>query len=73
MVGGKIHPIFSSKDGLNQILLKILYREIMQAIMVDGFKKNFIKVIKYPFCFYKIRLITALLLPKFVLKKIKNY
>ena len=69
----KIHPIFSSMSGLNQISLKILYREIMQAIMVDGFKKNFIKVIKYPFCFYKIRLIAALLLPKFVLKKIKNY
>ena len=69
----KIHPIFSSMSGLNQISLEILYREIMQAIMVDGFKKNFIKVIKYPFCFYKIRLITALLLPKFVLKKIKNY
>ena len=69
----KIHPIFSTKNGLNQISLKILYREIMQAIMVDGFKKNFIKVIKYPFCFYKIRLIAALLLPKFVLKKIKNY
>ena len=69
----KINPIFSSKSGLNQISLKILYREIMQAMMVDGFKKNFIKVIKYPFCFYKIRLIVALLLPKFVLKKIKNY
>ena len=68
----KIHPIFSTKNGLNQISLKILYREIMQAIMVDGFKKNFIKVIKYPFCFYKIRLISALLLPKFILKKIRN-
>ena len=40
----KINPIFSSKSGLNQIPLKILYLEIMQAILVDGFKKNFIKI-----------------------------
>jgi|TARA_Y100000294_G_C8553309_1_gene336234 hypothetical protein len=69
----KINPIFSSKSGLNQIPLKILYLETMQAISVDGFKKNFIKVLKYPFCFNKIKLIIALLLPKFVIKKIKNY
>ena len=69
----KINPIFSSKSGLNQIPLKILYLETMQAISVDGFKKNFIKVIKYPFSFNKIKLIIALLFPKFVIKKIKNY
>ena len=69
----KINPIFSSKNELNQISLKILYLEIMQGIPVDGFKKNFIKVVKYPFCFKKIKLIIALLLPKFVIRKIKNY
>ena len=69
----KINPTFSPKSGLNQISLKILYLEIMQAISVDGFKKNFIKVIKYPFCFNKIKLIIALLSPKLVIKKIKNY
>ena len=69
----KINPTFSSKSGLNQISLKISYLEIMQAISADGFKKNIIKVIKYPFCFNKIKLIIALLLPKFVIKKIKNY
>jgi len=69
----KINPTFSLKSGLNQISLKILYLEIMQAISVDGFKKNFIKVIKYPFCFNKIKLILALLLPKLLLGKIKNY
>ena len=69
----KINPTFSPKSGLNQISLKILYLEIMQSISVDGFKKNFIKVIKYPFCFNKIKLIIALFLPKFVTKKIKNY
>ena len=70
----KIDPTFSQKkSGLNQISLKILYLEIMQTILVDGFRKNFIKVIKYPFCFNKIKLIIALLLPKFVIKKIINY
>ena len=33
----KINPTFLSKSGLNQISLKILYLEIMQAISVDGF------------------------------------
>jgi len=69
----KKNPIFSSNSGLDQISLKILYLEIMQTISVDGFKKNFIKVVKYPLCFNKIKLIIALLLPKFVIKKIKNY
>ena len=70
----KIDPTFSQKkSGLNQISLKILYLEIMQTILVDGFRKNFIKVIKYPFCFNKTKLIIALLLPKFVIKKIINY
>ena len=70
----KIDPTFSQKkSGLNQISLKILYLETMQTISVDGFRKNFIKVIKYPFCFNKTKLIIALLLPKFVIKKIINY
>ena len=69
----KIDPTFSSKSGLNQILLKISYLEIMQEILTDEFKKNFSKIIKYPFCFNKIKLIIALLLPRFILKKIKNY
>ena len=68
----KINPIFSSKSGLHQISLKISYLEIMQAISAEGFKKNFFKIMKYPFCFKKIKLIIALLLPKFVIKKIKN-
>ena len=70
----KIDPTFSQKKrGLNQISLKISYLEIMQVISVDGFRKNFIKVIKYPFCSKKLKLIIALLLPKFVLKKIRTY
>ena len=69
----KKNNFFPSKSGLDQISLKILYLKIMLAISADGSKKNFIKVIKYPFCFNKMKLIIALLLPKFVIKKIKNY
>ena len=65
--------IISSQKGLNKIPLQISYFETMEAILRDGFKGSFIKVIKYPFCFNKIKLIMALLLPKFVLQKIKNY
>ena len=47
------------------------YRETMEFIMKNGFAKNFLAVAKYPFCFNKIKLILALLLPKFLLRKIK--
>ncbi len=69
----KIDPFFSSKSGLNEILLKISYLEIIEAISVDRFKKNFFKIMKYPFCLNKIKLIIALFLPKFIIKKIKDY
>ena len=69
----KKNPIFSSSSGLNQIPLRISYLEIMQAILNDRFIKSFSMVIKYPLCLNKIKLLIALLLPKFVLKKIKNY
>ena len=69
----KINPIFSSKSGLNQIPLQISYLETMESILRNGFRKNFFKVITYPFCFKKLKLIIALLLPKFIIKKIKNY
>ena len=69
----KTNPIFSSKNGLNQVSLKVLYLKIMQSISADGFGKNFVKVIKYPFCYNKVKLIIALLLPKFIIKKIQIY
>ena len=69
----KFDPIISSRRELNQILLKISYLEIMQGILTNGIKKNFFNIMKYPFCFNKIKLIIALLLPKFVVKKIKSY
>ena len=69
----KKNPIFSSLSGLNQFPLRILYLEIMQAILEGRFTKSLLMVIKYPFCLNKIKLLIALLLPKFVLNKIKNY
>ena len=69
----KKNPIFSSLSGLSQIPLRISYLEIMQAILKDRFIISFLMLVKYPFCLNKIKLLIALLLPKFVLKKIKNY
>ena len=69
----KKNPIFSSLSGLNQFPLRILYLEIMQTILEGRFTKSLLMVIKYPFCLNKIKLLIALLLPKFVLNKIKNY
>jgi len=69
----KTNPVFSSKNGFDQILLKTSYLELLEAILTTGFKKSFLKAMKYPFCFNKIKLIIALFLPKFVIKKIKDY
>ena len=67
----KNHPVFSVISTLKQIPLKISYLEIMQVILRDGFRKSFLQVIKYPFSFNKIKLIAALVLPKFILKNLK--
>jgi len=65
--------IISSNKGFGQIPLKISYLEISQSILNEKFGKNFLKVLKYPFCLNKIKLLVALFLPKFIMKKIKNY
>ena len=69
----KDNPVFSEISTLKQIPLRISYLEVMQNIIKRRFRKSFLQVMKYPFCFNKIKLIIALLLPKFVTKKIKNY
>ena len=69
----KKNPIFSSSNRLNQIEKKIFYLETMESILNKGFRKSFIKIVRYPLCFNKLKLIIALLLPKFIIKKIKNY
>ena len=65
--------IISSNLNFDKIPLKISYLEIIESILKDKFSKNFLKVVKYPFSFNKVKLIVALFLPKFILKKIKNY
>ena len=69
----KKNPIFSTSNRLNQIEKKIFYLETLEAILSEGFRKSFFKIVQYPLCFNKIKLIIALLLPKFLIKKIKNY
>jgi len=64
---------FSNNSGFHEIYLKIIYLEVMQSITKGEFNKSLKKIIKYPFCFNKIKLIVALLIPKFLAKKIKNY
>ena len=67
------NQLISSQNNFNKVLLLAHYLEAMQSIMEKGFVKNFLMVAKYPFSFNKIKLILALLLPKLLLKKIKNY
>ena len=68
----KNNRLISSQSNFNKVLLSAYYLETMQSIMKNGFVKNFLMVAKYPFCFNKMKLILALLLPKFLLRKIKN-
>ena len=69
----KNDQLISSQKNFNNVMLTASYLEAMQFIMKNGFIKNFIMVTKYPFCFNKIKLILALLIPKYLLKKLKNY
>ena len=69
----KNDQLISSQNNFNKVLLMACYLETMHSIMENGFVKSFLMVAKYPFCFNKIKLILALLLPKFLLKEIKNY
>ena len=69
----KNNQLISSQNNFNKVLILAHYLEAMQSIMEKGFVKNFLMVAKYPFSFNKIKLILALLLPKLLLKKIKNY
>ena len=69
----KNNQVISSQNNFNKVLLMTYYLETMQSIMKNGFVKSFLVVAKYPFCFNKIKLILALLLPKLLLRKIKNY
>ena len=69
----KNNQLISSQSNFNKVLLQTNYLEAMQSITENGFVKNFLMVAKYPFCFNKIKLILTLLLPKLLLRKIKNW
>ena len=69
----KNNKLISSQNNFNNVMLMAYYLETIQSIIKNGFVKSFLMVVKYPFCFNKIKLILALLLPKLLLKKIKNY
>tara|TARA_Y100000590_G_scaffold261313_1_gene293388 strand:- start:697 stop:1599 length:903 start_codon:yes stop_codon:yes gene_type:complete len=69
----KSDQVISKNPNFKKIPLKISYLEITESILKDKFSKNFLKVIKYPLSLYKFKLIAALFLPKFILRKIKSY
>ena len=69
----KNNPVFSNKSNLNFFFLTIAYLEIMKSVLDNEFRKSLLMIMKYPLSLNKIKLIIALLLPNFILKKIKNY
>ena len=69
----KNNHLISSQTNFKKVQLMTCYLETMQSILEKGFAKSFLMVAKYPFCFNKIKLILALLLPNLLLRKIKNY
>jgi len=69
----KNNSIISLQSKLNQIPLMTAYLETMQSILDNRLTESISMAMKYPFSLNKIKLIIALLLPNFILKKIKNY
>jgi len=69
----KDNQIISSQSNFKKVELMASYLETMQYILKNEFTKSFLMVLKYPFCFGKIKLILALFLPNLLLRKIKNY
>ena len=69
----KKNQIISSNIQFRNISIKISYLEAIKAILERQFKKSVIIVIQQPFSFSKIKLILALILPNYILKKMVNY
>ena len=69
----KNEKVITSEKELNKIHLQISYLETMEAILKNEFRDSLPMVIRYPFCFNKIKLIIALFLPNFVIQKMKYY
>ena len=69
----KNNHLISSQNNFKKVILMAHYLETMQSIVENGFIKSLLMITRYPFSFNKIKLILALLLPNFLLKKVKNY
>ncbi len=69
----KNDKIISANENFKKIPLKINYIETMHSILNDTYGKKFLRVYKYPFSLDKIKLISALLLPKFILRIMRGY
>ena len=64
---------FFSKEELDLINEKILYRKIMILILKKNLFSSIIKILKFPNNIKKIKLFVALLLPNFILRRIKEF
>jgi len=67
------NQFISSQSNFSKVLLMAHYLEATRSIMENGFIKSVLIIEKYPFCFNKLKLVLALLLPKFLLRIIKDY
>ena len=69
----KNDKLISSQSNFKKIMVNANYLEIMSSIVEKGFIESLLMVAKYPFCFNKIKLLSALFMPKLILKKVRNY
>ena len=67
------HPILSLQKGMKKVSERINYMEAMQIILEKSFYQGFCQVFKFPFSFKKLKLIIALILPKSIILKLKNF
>jgi glycosyltransferase involved in cell wall biosynthesis len=58
---------------LDNVKKRYLYLEAVETILNYNFIKGFYKVLEYPLSFTKLKLLIILLLPKLIVRKIKNY
>ena len=64
---------FFSEDELNLISEQILYKKIMILILKRNFFSSVLNIIKFPNRVKKIKLFIALLIPNFILRRIKEF
>ena len=69
----KEHPEISKNKELWQVSQKISYLKTLKIVLHGNFFKALSKLIIFPLCLNKFKLLTVLILPKFILKKIKIF